>query len=59
MRAPGMTGLAQSLGCLELPVEERLRLEDIYVTNWSPWFDVRLIGSALLRSLRRTNSPLR
>jgi lipopolysaccharide/colanic/teichoic acid biosynthesis glycosyltransferase len=40
---PGMTGLWQVLGRSEIPFEEMVRLDYLYVTNWSPWQDLRLL----------------
>jgi exopolysaccharide biosynthesis polyprenyl glycosylphosphotransferase len=40
---PGMTGLWQVLGRSDIPFEEMLRLDYVYVTDWSLWSDVRLI----------------
>ncbi|HEU5372024.1 MAG TPA: sugar transferase [Gaiellaceae bacterium] len=40
---PGMTGLWQVLGRSEIPFEEMVRLDYLYVTNWSLWHDVRLM----------------
>jgi exopolysaccharide biosynthesis polyprenyl glycosylphosphotransferase len=40
---PGITGLWQVLGRTSIPFEEMVRLDYLYVTNWSPWGDVRLI----------------
>jgi undecaprenyl-phosphate galactose phosphotransferase len=36
---PGMTGLWQVSGKSELSLEDRLRLEEYYVRNWSLWLD--------------------
>jgi len=36
---PGMTGLWQVSGKSELSFEDRLRLEEYYVRNWSLWLD--------------------
>ncbi len=36
---PGMTGLWQVSGKSELTFEDRLRLEEYYVRNWSLWLD--------------------
>lgn len=44
---PGMSGLWQTLGRTTIPFEEMLKLDYLYVTNWSLWGDVRL----LLRTL--------
>lgn len=40
---PGMTGLWQVLGRSEIPFDEMVRLDYIYVTNWSLWHDLRLM----------------
>ena len=40
---PGMTGLWQVLGRSEIPFEEMVRLDYLYVTNWSLWHDFRLM----------------
>jgi lipopolysaccharide/colanic/teichoic acid biosynthesis glycosyltransferase len=40
---PGMTGLWQVLGRSEIPFEEMVRLDYVYVTNWSLWHDLRLM----------------
>jgi exopolysaccharide biosynthesis polyprenyl glycosylphosphotransferase len=40
---PGLTGLWQVLGRTNIPFEEMIKLDYLYVTNWSLWTDVRLI----------------
>ena len=40
---PGITGLWQVLGRTRIPFEEMIKLDYLYVTNWSLWGDVRLI----------------
>ena len=40
---PGLTGLWQVLGRTSIPFEEMVKLDYIYVTNWSLWRDARLI----------------
>ncbi len=40
---PGLTGLWQVLGRTTLPFDEMIRLDYLYVTNWSLWTDVRLM----------------
>ncbi len=40
---PGVTGLWQVLGRSDIPFEEMLRLDYVYVTSWSLWNDVRLV----------------
>ena len=44
---PGLTGLWQVLGRTSIPFEEMVKLDYVYVTNWSLWGDVKL----LLRTL--------
>jgi exopolysaccharide biosynthesis polyprenyl glycosylphosphotransferase len=44
---PGLTGLWQVLGRSNIGFEEMVKLDYLYVTNWSLWTDVRL----LLRTL--------
>ena len=38
--APGMTGLWQVSGRNDLTFEQRLRVDEYYVRNWSPWMDL-------------------
>jgi exopolysaccharide biosynthesis polyprenyl glycosylphosphotransferase len=40
---PGVTGVWQVLGRTNIPFEEMVKLDYLYVTNWSLWTDVRLI----------------
>jgi exopolysaccharide biosynthesis polyprenyl glycosylphosphotransferase len=40
---PGITGLWQVLGRTEIPFAEMIKLDYLYVTNWSLWTDIRLI----------------
>jgi exopolysaccharide biosynthesis polyprenyl glycosylphosphotransferase len=44
---PGITGIWQVLGRTNIPFEEMVKLDYLYVTNWSLWSDIRL----LLRTL--------
>jgi exopolysaccharide biosynthesis polyprenyl glycosylphosphotransferase len=44
---PGLTGLWQVLGRTTIPFEEMVKLDYLYVTNWSLWTDVRLILQTL------------
>ncbi len=41
--APGVTGMWQVLGRTDIPFREMLKLDCLYVTNWSLWLDVKLI----------------
>jgi exopolysaccharide biosynthesis polyprenyl glycosylphosphotransferase len=40
---PGMTGLWQVLGRSEIPFDEMVRLDYLYVATWSLWRDCRLL----------------
>jgi exopolysaccharide biosynthesis polyprenyl glycosylphosphotransferase len=40
---PGVTGLWQVLGRTNIPFEEMVKLDYVYVTNWSLWNDIRLL----------------
>jgi lipopolysaccharide/colanic/teichoic acid biosynthesis glycosyltransferase len=53
---PGITGLWQVLGRTSIPFEEMIRLDYLYVTNWSLWGDVRLILRTLPVVLRRSGA---
>ncbi len=50
---PGVTGLWQVLGRTSIPFEEMVKLDYLYVTNWSLWGDVRLILRTLPVVLQR------
>jgi exopolysaccharide biosynthesis polyprenyl glycosylphosphotransferase len=41
--APGMTGHWQTLGSSRIPLFEMVRLDYLYVANWSLWNDLRLL----------------
>ncbi len=41
--APGITGLWQVLGRTNIPFEEMVTIDTLYVTNWSLWLDIKLI----------------
>lgn len=40
---PGMTGLWQVSGRIDLSYDDLLYLDDIYVASWSFWWDVRIL----------------
>jgi exopolysaccharide biosynthesis polyprenyl glycosylphosphotransferase len=50
---PGITGLWQVLGRTSIPFEEMVKLDYLYVTNWSLWGDVRLMLRTVPTVLRR------
>lgn len=41
--APGLTGLWQVLGRRNIPFDEMVKLDTVYVSNWSLWLDIKLI----------------
>jgi lipopolysaccharide/colanic/teichoic acid biosynthesis glycosyltransferase len=44
---PGLTGLWQVLGRKSVPFEEMVKLDYVYVNNWSLWGDVKLLLQTL------------
>ncbi len=44
---PGITGLWQVLGRNDIPFDEMVKLDYIYVTNWSLWWDVKILVQTL------------
>jgi lipopolysaccharide/colanic/teichoic acid biosynthesis glycosyltransferase len=40
---PGMTGRWQILGSARIPMSEMVKLDYLYVTNWSLWNDVKIL----------------
>jgi exopolysaccharide biosynthesis polyprenyl glycosylphosphotransferase len=41
--APGITGHWQALGASRIPLDEMVRLDYLYVANWSLWGDIRIL----------------
>lgn len=50
---PGLTGWAQINGRDDLPNEEKVKLDAIYLQHHSTAFDLKIIGLTLLKVLRR------
>jgi len=48
----GATGMAQISGSSELPFEEEVALDTIYVENWSFWQDLKIIIFTVLKMFR-------
>jgi len=40
---PGMTGVWQVLGSARVPLHEMVELDHLYVLNWSPWLDLKIM----------------
>jgi lipopolysaccharide/colanic/teichoic acid biosynthesis glycosyltransferase len=39
---PGMTGHWQILGSARIPLDEMVKIDYLYVTNWSLWQDIKI-----------------
>jgi exopolysaccharide biosynthesis polyprenyl glycosylphosphotransferase len=50
--APGLTGLWQAHGRSDIPFEQMVNLDYLYVTNWSLWGDVKLVMRTVSAVLR-------
>ena len=44
---PGMTGHWQVLGSTRLPLQEMVKIDYLYIVNWSLWTDIRAMLSTL------------
>jgi exopolysaccharide biosynthesis polyprenyl glycosylphosphotransferase len=51
--APGITGLWQVLGRTSIPFAEMIKLDYVYVTNWSLWLDIKLLVKTIPAVLLR------
>ncbi|MDR0239950.1 MAG: undecaprenyl-phosphate galactose phosphotransferase WbaP [Deltaproteobacteria bacterium] len=49
---PGMTGFWQVSGRSDTSYEERVRLDQYYISNWSVWFDIWILAKTLPTILR-------
>jgi exopolysaccharide biosynthesis polyprenyl glycosylphosphotransferase len=50
---PGITGHWQVLGSARIPVKEMVKLDYLYVANWSVWNDIKLLMRTIPVALRR------
>jgi putative colanic acid biosynthesis UDP-glucose lipid carrier transferase len=55
---PGITGLAQINGCRGETVEiedmqKRVELDLVYICNWSPWLDLKILVATPLRLISK------
>jgi Undecaprenyl-phosphate galactose phosphotransferase WbaP len=50
---PGITGLWQVSGRNDTSYADRVELDSYYVRNWSPWFDLYLLGRTVKTVLAR------
>ena len=58
LRVPaGMTGWAQVHGLRgDTSIEERVAFDNLYITNWSLWLDLKILVRTVLEVLRRSGS---
>ena len=50
---PGLTGWAQVNGRDELPISEKVKLDEAYLQRQSLWFDIRILWLTFVKALRR------
>ncbi len=50
---PGMTGHWQILGSARIPLHEMVKIDYLYVANWSFWGDVKILLRTVPYMLRR------
>ena len=50
---PGITGMWQVSGRSETTYDERVRLDEYYVANWSPWLDIYILAKTVIILARR------
>lgn len=53
MVRPGLTGMWQVSGRADLSFQERTRLDEYYVRNWSIWLDIYILARTLWAVLRQ------
>lgn len=50
---PGITGMWQVSGRNEVSYEERVKLDQYYIANWSPWLDLYILAKTIIVLIRR------
>lgn len=50
---PGITGMWQVSGRNEVSYEERVKLDEFYIANWSPWLDLFILAKTIIVLIRR------
>jgi undecaprenyl-phosphate galactose phosphotransferase len=53
---PGITGLWQVCGRNDTTYEQRVRIDEYYVRNWSPWLDLYVLARTAITLIRRTGA---
>jgi len=50
---PGLTGPWQVAGSWRIPVSQMVEMDNSYLTNWSIWLDLKMVGLTFLHVVRR------
>jgi lipopolysaccharide/colanic/teichoic acid biosynthesis glycosyltransferase len=50
---PGLTGPWQVAGSWRVPLPEMLQMDNEYLSNWSLWLDVTIVGRTFIHMVRR------
>jgi lipopolysaccharide/colanic/teichoic acid biosynthesis glycosyltransferase len=50
---PGLTGPWQVAGSWRIPVAQMVEMDNAYLTNWSMWLDLKMVGLTFLHVVRR------
>ena len=50
---PGVTGPWQVLGSARVPLDDMIRIDYVYVANWSLWGDVKILAETIPHVLAR------
>ena len=53
---PGVTGMWQVSGRSEISYDERVRLDEYYIANWSPWLDLYILAKTVWVLARRSGA---
>jgi lipopolysaccharide/colanic/teichoic acid biosynthesis glycosyltransferase len=53
---PGITGMWQVSGRSEISYDERVRLDEYYIANWSPWLDLYILAKTIIVLARRSGA---
>jgi lipopolysaccharide/colanic/teichoic acid biosynthesis glycosyltransferase len=50
---PGLTGPWQVAGSWRIPLAQMVEMDNEYLTNWSPWLDLKMVGRTFVHVVRR------
>jgi len=53
VQTPGITGWAQVNGRDELPIPEKVKLDEWYMRNQSFWLDLKIVGMTVFKVIRK------